>query len=287
MHGAYRPRHCVRCLKLKEPGCFPPHGRCQRLGITRVCWSCIEMAAWVLHDSDWKPRLKQDWIEDGVPMRRCTTCREGKPHDSEHFVREHRVCKACRYARNEKARKAQRAREGDRVKSMQAARARRRRLDPKVKRKENEACKRWREKAKSTPQGHAKLLETERMGRRLRAEREGKPVRRTPKAVMAETVGRFLPSAPLVALVDQIHERRLVVAGLLDDADGASVNEVCRDLDVSPRTVLRWRSGEAERVRIDVAERLLLAAGVEWHEVYPFDDYAEQFLALEMANDKA
>ena len=243
-----------------------------------------------MHAGDYRPRLRRDYIKGGVAMRVCQNCRKAKPHDVEHFSPLSdspglaRTCRKCRSKASLRARHRQMEREGDRLRARHAKQAReRRKNNPEVKAREAAARKRWREKIKADPQRRAGLLETERMARRLAKEREGKGTGKAAKAMMSNTAPSYLPSAPLVALIDRIVDQRAEAGRVLNDPSGVGPEAVCEDLCVSSRTYRRWHMGEQPKVRVGTAEAVLMAAGVDWHEVYSYDDHAHIFLADEVS----
>jgi hypothetical protein len=297
---AAAPRPCVRCHIVKSAQGFPPAGQPRHdrrhlarknPGVARVCWHCIEVEAWMLHLTGWRPRIRVDYIDEhGVEVRVCTFCRESKPHDAAHFapLKTHglaRTCRPCRAKVSDRARKRQMQREGARIRAEHAKQARdRRKNNPEVKAAEAAARKRWREKIKADPERRAALLETERMARRLAKERQGNGTGKPAKGKTIKTAPRYLPSAPLLALVDRLLDQEKAVNDVLGapEPNGlGAVRAVCERLGIPPRRVTSWRTGENERVRVGLAERVLLNAEVEWHEVYSYDDYAHIFLALD------
>jgi hypothetical protein len=64
-------------------------------------------------------------------------------------------------------------------------------------------------------------------------------------------------------------------------SERVGVGIVCEDLGLPSRNYRRWREPGAQ-VQIGLAERVLLRAGVEWYEVYSYDDHAAHFLAQEV-----
>ena len=136
------------------------------------------------------------------------------------------------------------------------------------------------QRVKADPEKHARFLEARRIAYRLKAERAGRSLDsiRAPKSKTASGTWRYLPSMPLVALINGILERREAVADLLCNAEGAGLEGVCADLGVSSRNYRRWRDGSQPTVQIATAELMLLNAGVEWSDCYSYDDYAHIFL---------
>lgn len=151
------------------------------------------------------------------------------------------------------------------------------------------AVRRHHRKVQADPQKHAAHLESRRMARRLKREREGKPVRplsakQRANLAMTKTASSYLPAGPLAALVDRIVDQRKAVSEVLGDRARASggdgvIAEVCAEFGVDERTYRGWRTGEYRQVRIGMAEKVLLRAGVEWFEIYSYDDHAATFLA--------
>jgi hypothetical protein len=181
---AAEPRPCIRCFTTRPAADFPATGRrgkTSQQGVTRVCMACIEVEAHGLNDSGFRPRIRRDWVEGERRMRLCLACRTGKPLTDFPMgtgdAKGHRLrtCRVCRFARSARARRKQYEREPDAVRAKHAEQARARRKDnAEVKAKEAAARRRWRMKMKADPVKRARLLESERMSRRLRREREGK-----------------------------------------------------------------------------------------------------------------
>ncbi len=260
-----------------------------------ICWTCQETAAWDYYHRAILTRTT--WInEDGVRVRICLDCEEVKPLASGFYVmqkagtrdsRGHRVCtprysRKCRICHNADGDKKRKAAEG--------ARARR------IKRQRAEATKRWRErhpdrykrskrkameKMKADPVRHAKFLEDRRIAYRLK---HGEDVRSARPRVSQQESPSFLPVGPIEQLVTARVEVRRTVDRLLGfDSLPGVIGEVCNELGVEERSYFAWRKGERDSLRIGQAERIIARAGVDWTDVYSFDDYAAHFLGVEVA----
>jgi hypothetical protein len=139
------------------------------------------------------------------------------------------------------------------------------RTDPARRANQLAAARRQRERIRADPEE----LERQRARRRVwnatqRRRRKGErvPDGRRPQEDRPQGprwAGR-LPAAPLLELVDALAER-----------EGAET--VCARLGLSGRTVRAWRNGERGEVRVDVADRALLALGLNW------DVWSEECLA--------
>jgi hypothetical protein len=222
----------------------------------------------------------------GGHVRVCTMCDEAKPLDEFALVNGARrgSCVAC-----VNSRKKRYGEEG--------------RLSPGDPERRAENWRRWSEahredrqrqhreylaRVKADPVKHAHFLEGRRIEHRLRREREGKPVRpgRT-KHVANVPEARYLPSAPLVTLIERTRAERERVAELLDERVNGVLAEVCEDFGVSTRTFRRWRDGSQPKVRIGLAEAVLLAADVDFSAVYSYDDNAAAYRVRDEADAPA
>lgn len=146
------------------------------------------------------------------------------------------------------------------------------------------AAKRRAAAVKADPQRHARELERRRIEWALRAERLGiKQKKKLARAKRVNEPARRLPAEPLVRLVERLVDQRRAVAGLLEDADRPTTDSVCQDIGLAARDFRRMKTGEQATANIGLIERVLLNAGVDWYEVYSFDDHAAQFLATEIA----
>jgi transcriptional regulator with XRE-family HTH domain len=262
---AAEPRPCVRCLLVKPGMKFPPSAYG---GVRRVCWACIEGEAWQMLAMGYRPRNPADWRQGRDWMRRCALCRRAKRRRRSNFAPLKgggyaRTCRRCRTAISTRALRRQYEREGDRLRARHAARAREARKRPEVKQAERDARRRWRAKVAADPERLRALRETDRIGRRLRRERQGKPL---PAPRSAPRHGPFIPLAPLAATLD----RTLAAADTFT---------VARAIGVSPRTVWRWRH-EGEVVSIGLVEAALRGLDLTWGEVYPPSEYPQVYALL-------
>lgn len=146
------------------------------------------------------------------------------------------------------------------------------------------ATEAWKRALRADPEAWARYREDQRINYALRRERAGKPSGPRPRSVISQgkSSRQRIAAAPLLGLIQGVLARREAVAGLLADSDGATVESVVADLGVTSRTYRRWKSDPGALVYIGVAERVLANAGVEWHEVYSYDDHADVFLAGEL-----
>lgn len=297
-HPAEEPRACLRCFCVKAAEGFPSLGLIdsryhrkrrgtgppQVPGVTRVCMACIEREAWALHDAGYLPHVRREWTRKGVRMRFCIKCRKGKAVERFPDVKgvKTRTCRDCRKVLIRGAKQAQLQREGDAVRERQARLAReRRKRSPDARRKEREARQRWREKMKADPRRHAEHLEADRLRRRMKKDEEGKgPGKPAPGRMVPSGALPRVPAGPLVAYFDKRYEQLQAVEGVLEEGK-TTVKQFALDLGTDERTIRRWRE-EDGNITIALAEKVLLGLGVEWHEVYSYDDHAEAFLAVEV-----
>lgn len=290
---------CIRCFEVKPMAAFGI-GRTGKQ-VNRVCFECKETEAYEMDARrvNVKARVRRKratWVDDeGVTVRECCDCGDVKPLEQGFLISHRRedgsaqrcaYCRKCQSKRVTKRRRKREAADPERaaaVRAVEAQKARERRArDPE---KAREAGRRRRAKVKADPQLVVRERENARIAHRLRREQAGLSTRQGPaKVSRRRTAPSYLPSAPLAALVERIIDERVAVAEVMGDraAFGGETGEVCEMLGVNPRTYTGWRSGEYASVRIGMAERVLMNAGVEWYEVYSYDDHAAQFLAVEV-----
>lgn len=221
-------------------------------------------------------------VVDGVALLMCLACMKEKPLVPENFPLRSAhepsgVCRSCKNATKKRYAEEGRLTPSPLEKRRAASRASRRRHRD----KRNREAREYKNAVKADPERHARYLETRRIAYRLKAEREGRSVVSTPKARMATSGPSYLPSEPLAGLIDRAIARRAEIASVLDDPTATGVNAVCEDFGVSSRNYRRWRSRSQPHVRVGTAEAVLLAADVEWSEIYSYDDYAHIFLGRE------
>lgn len=219
--------------------------------------------------------------------RRCTSCGLVKVLDEFPLTGtkrgtgrayRNRECNVCRGAY-----KAEHHQRGNRnAKVMAKRKASQKRWRTNNRERAAAAARRYRARRKADPRRHAEHLEHRRIAYALKREREGKPVRwHTSKAAKAPSRSpKRVPTAPMVAFIDGLIERRRAVENLIAENRGAMnsvVADVCRDLGITDRTLRRWR--KESNLSVALAEKVLLAAEVDWHEVYSYDDHRAAFLA--------
>jgi hypothetical protein len=73
-----------------------------------------------------------------------------------------------------------------------------------------------------------------------------------------------LPAAPIVALLE----------GMAHDRD-IEYTQVAKDLGIGPRSAFAWRRGERDTISFDLADAVLVAAHLNWHDVFAAEDLAE------------
>ena len=195
------------------------------------------------------------WIDarSGQRMRRCAQCRKAKRVARGFHKGNPSYCKMCRRARAKKSRASltvearERMRAADRrwrAKNLEAARA---------------ASNRHKAVLKADPVKWAKYLEDHRINHRLRRERGGAVVVGGRAAVMGHQDMPLLPAAPLARLIEGMAERR-----------GVEYSAMAAELGVEPRAAYDWRRGVREYARFNMADQVLVAAQLNWHDV--FDD---------------
>lgn len=287
-------KRCRACNVVKAQAEFPEGRTPKRRAY--MCWPCTEERAWAIHDRGYLSMAQRRATRevDGVLMRRCSRCRIEKPLLADFYKARRDApllslysyeCKSCshRSAAETTAAKMATAR-GDATRARRAKRGRELRATPEGKAKHGAAQKRYAAKVKEDPRRHAEYLEMRRVAYRLRREREGRPVtRKYRNAARVEAVPNRVPVEPLLAFIDKTVERRSAVVAFVGEArkgDGV-LKEVCRDFGINDRTYRRWRA-ERGTVSVGIAERVLLNAEVEWHDVYSYDDHAAAFLAIEV-----
>lgn len=255
----------------------------------RVCWACVEDAAYAMDARGGAHWHRVTWVQDGVVVRRCSDCGLVKKLASDFYVNARhgshveyqRYCVPCSIARVTECRRVRKESDGGALRAHLAERARERRQAPGRRAIEAATRNRYRKKVLADPVAHAKMLETNRISYRLRREREGLPVRplsrkKQPAQRQVEALDK-LPAGPLVAFVATRVEREREYDRLLGipDRDGGALRRVCDDLGINERAWRRWRSGEQLSVKVPVAEKILLLAGGSFAEVWSFDDYPE------------
>ena len=104
----------------------------------------------------------------------------------------------------------------------------------------------------------------------LRAERRGEVVHGYERSHHERGGFRFrVPARALGSVVEEYIQRQLSNTYCPDDADINTTRElVAKTLGTTARTVYAWRSGERIWVGLDMADRILLALGLNWWEVW-------------------
>jgi hypothetical protein len=73
-----------------------------------------------------------------------------------------------------------------------------------------------------------------------------------------------LPVAPVLALLRDYHSKHQLL-----DKDDCTWTRLAEDTGISERSIRRWAAGEAQSIRIDLADRLALGLGqtlfMIWH----------------------
>jgi hypothetical protein len=221
-------------------------------------------------------RRLTSWIDEetGEEMLDCRgPCGEDKPLTEFPSFSDGKIRGMCRACLN--ARKKRYYEEGRFTRSKEKAREYSRRSHERNRAKRLQQHREYLARVKADPARHARFLAARRMEYRLRKERGGVSlgdIRSGPTRYEERDGGRaFIPSAPLVALVDNVLELRNINGE-------ATLGEVCSDLRVEPRRLRDWRRG-ATNVTLAVAERAVLAAGVEFESVWSPAEFPELYVA--------
>jgi len=265
-----RPRACLRCFEVKAPDAFDfgPSGN-RRYGVCRACREAERQA---------KHQRRATFVRDGVTVRRCCVCRETFPLESGFYIRkrwddgrvdyDHR-CKPCHQRHTEARRKRQMQdpQQAALIRRRRAAATRRWiRMNPEASRA---AQKRYYDKVMADPRRRQEIRENERIRHRLARERAGTPLtalRSASTAMMGHDELPRLPVGPLAEVIRRL-VRREELAGNPEPFEC-----VCRLADVEPRTAFAWLTGERRVMQFDVAERVLVALGLLWFDVWGEDD---------------
>jgi hypothetical protein len=130
--------------------------------------------------------------------------------------------------------------------------------------KARDARRRYKNGVFADSQRHARWLETRRISYALRAERAGKPVvRHISSAIRVRESLPELPAKPLADLLLKMAESR------------DSIDQLAEELGFTPRSLFAWKTGERQRVQLDVADQILTNAGLMWWEVWPEEEFPE------------
>jgi hypothetical protein len=126
-------------------------------------------------------------------------------------------------------------------------------------RKKREASRRYRDRLRrDDPDGHLRQLELSRIRHRMFRERNGLPVTPVRERVSGTTAGqshRYVPSAPLVPLLERVCSN----GGLKVLAEKAGVTE---------RLLFSWRVGERRYATWDAVDAVLVALERMWWELF-------------------
>lgn len=294
---------CRTCDTCKAAGPSPSLAR------PRVCHRCWEERPWVDYEkaaricNHCREAGRQEALErherrrvatmvnGDIVERRCPDCREVKRLDAEHFYRDTkrtkqtgreefmRVCKGCQRRRVSERRRRRMVEDPDgfRADRRKWQRAWADRNPDKIRAYERA----YRERVKADPRRRRAALEAQRMQYRLRRERrEGislDEVRAGRVRDVGRDVGGDLPLAPLAA----------AVIAWIDEQRPADFDWSARDhshltdtvfaerLGISPRRLYEWRHGNAQEVRLNVADGCLVVMDKLWWEVWPPEEYPD------------
>lgn len=275
-----RPRACLRCHEVKPGDAFDlgPTGKRRR----GVCRECVATTGHRLRRvAPNGPRKVSTWHDGGRPVRRCYVCEVVYPLDGEHFYAnttlrgEHeRFNYRCIECSKAVARKQHQAVRED-PERLERKRAQQRAAQRRYRERDPERVRAIQRKSSrrvmQDPERRRRRLESQRMAAALRRERRTGKMRQRAipvglrYTVETERVG-VLPAAPLAAAISR-YIGRLGPVLVGDEQSGGAVM-ACERLGVSDRSYRDWRSGARKVVQVDVVDRVLLAAGWNWWDVY-------------------
>lgn len=233
-------RRCCSCARWKPLRSYSPTGRPDEgLGRERVCRSC-------------KPWVQRQRSPKTPEQRARASARrqERLARDPGYRERERE--------RNRLARLARIARDPERERAIERAKA-----------------ERHRRVVEADQRRHRERRENLRIDGVLRTMRAGskpKPElrqvdRKSEGAGRRRDDGITLPAPPLAAFVDALAERERRTGNVeLEPASMLSV--VCERLGITVRTAYAWRSGERPTVQFDVVDTVLVNSGALWWDVY-------------------
>ena len=240
------PEEIAASLDVKVPA-LKPHQVAKRRGLARrrsaVCIGCWREAERVRVET--RLRQRATWVEDGVTVRRCGRCRVVKPLDAEHYYTQgkggfrHR-CADC---------------------------------DREQRREQHAAIMR-----NPARRSHLRRVrrENQRMNRRLKAMRAGRPMpalARAPKRA-DERRPRVL-ALPLAFAVERHVERRQATPGYQDREVAEAQERIVEALGITARTLRAWLAGERLLAQQDEADRILIELGLNWWDVWHCDRHGE------------
>lgn len=265
------PRSCLRCLQEKVPEDFPIGKSYRRR--SSICWVCQEVEAYVVEAT--REGRKATWKVKGRTVRRCSDCRKVKRLSGGFPKRGGYRCRRCESKRVQRYVEAlpeevRKAKKRDLQRRWRAE-------NPEVYKAQ---VKRHYERVAQDPERKRKRLEDQRMHRRLRRERAGLTNRAgSYGAAMAETNAlRRIPAEPLLGLIDARTAQREAVNRFIgdDQQKQGAAGEVCEQLRITLRAVYRLRHEQAG-VTVELAERVIVAADLEWEDVYSYDDHRDLY----------
>lgn len=239
---------CRRCRIEKSYDAFP-RGRSKRGRLSTICGECWERSR----------QQREEWISIG---RVCPRCGELRSCPDEIGLANCPVCKPCQRKKS-------------------AERQRERRRDPRVRAQMVEKMRKWRDnnpdqarksqrqyrdRVMADPKRAQEWRENNRIYHRLWRIRKGMNVRTISENAYQNGNGRRgrsdkfagLPSRPLGIAVERM---------IKDE----NPEVVCASLDISPRNLLAWRTGERTRVQFPVADRVLTNSGLNWWDIWNED----------------
>jgi hypothetical protein len=268
-----RPSCCHRCHVRKPADAYPRRER-----RSSVCWSCWEEEAWAYYAV--VERRRKTWInpKNGRRVRRCCEC--GKVKDLRRsFYRQRaaspgkvaqyaRICKACFAVASAEAYRARREDPEQVERERAASRAASKRYRERHLQKARAASNAWKRRVYADPVRRAQILEDHRINYRLKRQREGLKVREhgAKNAVRQPDPHRRLPVKPLTEYVVDVFKLPPVQSR---HRSNGVVTEAAEKLGVTVRTLYRWRTDDSEHVPVGVAERAVMALGIEFEALWP------------------
>lgn len=293
-------RACFWCLEHKPPRAFPwgdgrkargPEPAFQRR--RHVCQECLDRRE-EERDEERAARVRT-WEQDGRLVRRCSGCGEVK--DLEHGFYNERApdpakpmerqrgyrCKACtaRRTTEQKRRQAADPERGAVVREQRREWQRAWRAANPDAYHENQRA--WFARKMQDPEWAERYRENERLAYRLRRLRLGLAVR---DSKVPQAKGPRLPAPPLLAAVDRLVEAEsrslygVPEAPSIGDGRLSPTETVCLRLGISARSMSRWRTGESRMVSFEVADGVLVKAGLFWWDVWNEETADSEELAL-------
>jgi hypothetical protein len=250
-----------------------------RAGRARRCISCdIARAARDLRDREAAEERRRErrktWTVGNTTFRKCRSCSEIREL-TDGFYRARSVltgnptldyqydCKVCQRKHVAEQQAWMRTKRADFYRAQRAAQTRAWRKNNAERYRAGRVA--YMERLAADPARRAAFLESKRISHRLRRElQDGVSVTdikpRDVTAPGAERRGGLLPSRPLA-------DKLALVFAAENDGDLA-IEDFCVRVGITDRTLRAWQTGERPSVRFDAADRVLVALGLLWWDVW-------------------